>query len=254
MKIVVLVKIVPKQIEFDRLEKRIVRSKEAIINPNDLIALGNAIRLKRKLGAEIFTLTMAPNSYSSLLYSLYDYGVDRPILLSDKAFANSDVYATSNVFVGFLKMFVPDFSFIFTGAFSSDGLTGQLAGEIAEGLGVPFLSNVLKIEKSGNDFRCLREKESVIEEFSVKGRAVISFSINSDLVALPSLYEVYRNDKRELEIYTNSTINLPEDKIGTKGSKTIVKDIFEIAQEKALDLITEEGHSVITKILEEMKE
>jgi len=66
MKIVVLTKIVPVRVEFDKTSKTIIRSKEAMINKNDLIALDFAIQLKRKYRVEVIALTMSPLIYEQI--------------------------------------------------------------------------------------------------------------------------------------------------------------------------------------------
>jgi len=60
------------------------------------------------------------------------------MLVSDRSFANADVFATTEVLGNTIKKLVPDFDYVFGGNFSSDGFTGQLIGELASFLSVPF--------------------------------------------------------------------------------------------------------------------
>jgi len=93
----VLVKIIPKEIQFDSVEKRIVRSKESIINLSDLVSIGAANAIKKKTDCEVIAISMGPESVVSTYEKVFYFGVERAILFTDKLFANSDVFATANI-------------------------------------------------------------------------------------------------------------------------------------------------------------
>ena len=66
-----------------------------IINPYDLFALEEALRLRDELGGEVTVLTMGPPMAEDTLRKALGFGADRAVLLTDRAFAGSDTLATS---------------------------------------------------------------------------------------------------------------------------------------------------------------
>jgi electron transfer flavoprotein beta subunit len=68
---------------------------EAIINPFDMYAIEEALRLRDKLGGKVTALSMGPPQAESALKEAISMGVNEGILVSDRAFAGSDTWATS---------------------------------------------------------------------------------------------------------------------------------------------------------------
>jgi len=250
MKIAVLVKIIPKTIKFDSREKRIIRSNDAVINPNDLVSLGFATKLKRKIGGLVYAFSMGPEFYAETLSKVFDYGVDRAILLSDKSFSNSDVFATANVLSTAIKTFMSDFDFVFTSDYSLDGFTGLLPGEVSKSLEIPILSSVIDFYKNENSVLAVRENGNYLEEFEIKDKVLISFSSKLNHFCLPNLFDAFYSDKK-VKIYDNSFLKIDENLLGLNGSKTKVIEVFERKRnENANKLITENGEQFI---IEEIK-
>ncbi|BAL80979.1 electron transfer flavoprotein subunit beta/FixA family protein [Caldisericum exile] len=249
MKIVVLVKVIPKNIEFDKQLKRIKRSSESVINPTDFITLSAAIELKNKFGFYVDVVSMAPLSAKDVLSKLFDYGVDRVFLLSHMLFANSDVYATSNVISKFIQNFDNDYDYVFAHNFSSDGLTGVLPGEVASKLSILYISNVLQVDYESNFLVVDKLDKDEINRFRIKNKALVSFSNESKKKALPSLYYAFNPNEKTVEIFSNDVLKLDGSEVGSDGSKTIVKDIFDLRSNFQSDLITENGDKIIAEIL-----
>ena len=67
----------------------------AIFNPEDLNALEEALRLKRRHGGRVTVLTMGPPAAAQVLRESLYRGADEVVLLSDRAFAGADTLATS---------------------------------------------------------------------------------------------------------------------------------------------------------------
>ncbi|MEF3244732.1 MAG: hypothetical protein K6343_01930 [Caldisericaceae bacterium] len=250
MKIAVLVKIVPKRIEFDIAQKRIIRSKETIINPNDLLSIGAAIFLKEKNNATVTTISMGPESVAQTYKKVFDFGVDRAILLSDKLFANSDVYATSVVLSKGIQKFVNDFDLVFASDYSVDGNTALLGGSIAKFLNIPYFSHVFDFNYiEDGSISIFRENNGFIDEFIGMGRLFLSFSPKYDKIALSNLYYIF-NGKKDVEIYSNGDLGIDEQLLGLNGSKTLVEEVFSYeVKSGAKNLIKENGHLTIINFL-----
>jgi hypothetical protein len=98
MHIVVCIKQVPDsaQIRVHPVSNTIMRQGvPAIVNPYDLFALEEALRLKDRYGGRVTVLCMGPSQADAALRKALSFGADEAILLSDRAFAGSDTLATS---------------------------------------------------------------------------------------------------------------------------------------------------------------
>ncbi len=100
MKIAVCVKEVPSATSARRLDpstNRLDRSGDSELNPFDVHALEEAIRI-REAGvdvSEIVAICMGPESAARALSKALALGADRAVLLSDPALAGSDISGTA---------------------------------------------------------------------------------------------------------------------------------------------------------------
>ena len=67
----------------------------AIINPEDLNALEEALKIKEKVGGKITVITMGPAKAQESLKECLYRGADDAVLISDRRFAAADTLATS---------------------------------------------------------------------------------------------------------------------------------------------------------------
>ena len=89
MQIVVCIKQVPDttQVQIDPVTNTLVREGiPFIVNPYDTHALEEALRLKSRFGGEVTAISMGPPNAEATLRKALSVGVDRAILLSDRAF------------------------------------------------------------------------------------------------------------------------------------------------------------------------
>ena len=153
MKIVVTVKLVPDTSADKRIDpatKRLVRGGvETVLNPFDEYAIEAALQLKEKLGegTTVTVFTMAPETGKEVVRKALAMGADDAVMLSDAALAGSDVWGTSYAMAAALKKI--GFDLVITGTQSTDAITGDVPGMLAEYLGVPGLTYLRKLEVDG---------------------------------------------------------------------------------------------------------
>jgi electron transfer flavoprotein alpha subunit len=148
MHILVLIKQVPEtdKVKMDPETGTMVRSGlESIINPLDLYAIEEALVLKEKLGARVTALSMGPPDAERALRESLSMGCDGAILLTDRAFAGSDTWATSRVLAEAVRR-VGDVDLILAGERATDGDTGQVGPAVAAWLDLPVLTYVSSLE------------------------------------------------------------------------------------------------------------
>ena len=98
MNVVVLVKQVPNtsEVRLDAKTGNLIREGvESIIDPEDRHALEAALGIKETAGGKVTVLTMGPPQAIEAVCEAIAIGADRGILLTDRAFAAADTWATS---------------------------------------------------------------------------------------------------------------------------------------------------------------
>ena len=150
MKILVCIKQVPGtiQVEIDETTGTLKRDGvPAKMNPFDLYALETALRIKIEAasGAEVTVLTMGPPQCERVVREAFMMGVDRGVILSDRAFGGADVLMTSFTLAQGVKKTGP-YDLIVCGKQTTDGDTAQVGAEMAEWLGIPHVVNVKSVD------------------------------------------------------------------------------------------------------------
>lgn len=257
MNIIVCIKQVPEttDIKIDPQTNTLIREgTSAIINPYDMYAIEEAVRIKEKMGARVTVLTMGPPQAEAALREAISLGCDEGILISDKAFAGSDTWATSYTLAkGISKM--GKFNLIICGKQAMDGDTAQVGPGIAVQLDIPQVTYVKKIEKIG-------EKTIIVERMTEEGYEIIEapipcvFTVVKEInePRLPSLKGKMRAKKAELTKWTSKDIQADPERIGLSGSPTQVIKIFSPPPRKGGQILEGATEEVVNKLIGFLKD
>ena len=115
MKIIVCIKQVPDTDDIKWTENNTMQREgvESIINPCDLYAMEEALKIKKSLdNVELIALTMGPLQAQDVLKRAIALGFDKSFLLTDKKFAGADTYATGKTIAAAIKSKLGDFDLI----------------------------------------------------------------------------------------------------------------------------------------------
>lgn len=229
MKIVVPIKQVPetKAVKMDEKTGTVIREGvESIINPLDLYAIEAAIQFKEQFGGTTIGLSMGPPKAAIALREGISMGLDSAVLLSDKAFAGSDTWATSLILAEAIKK-IGDVDLIICGERATDGDTGQVGPGIAAFLNLPVASYVNQIsELSDNRLTLQRLLENGSEMLECKLPAVLTVVKEVSDPRLPTLRGKQRAKKQAIPSWSNDDLEIDQSQIGLKGSPTKVVKIF----------------------------
>jgi electron transfer flavoprotein beta subunit len=149
MNIIVCLKQVPgtTEVKIDPQTNTLIRQGTAsIINPIDTYAVEEAVRIKEKHGGKVTVITMGPPQAETALREAISLGADEAVLVSDRAFAGADTWATAFTLSQAVLKLAP-YDLIICGRQTIDGDTGQVGPELAEMLGLPFIAYVSQVEE-----------------------------------------------------------------------------------------------------------
>ncbi len=199
---------------------------ESIINPFDLYAIEEAVRLKEQNeGSKVTVLTMGPPQAESALRESISLGCDEAVLVSDRAFAGSDTWATSYTIAEAIK-YLGDYDVIFCGKQAIDGDTAQVGPGIAVHLDIPQVTFVKKCECVGKKFTLQRMNEEGYDVVESSSPLMLTVVKDINVPRLPSLKGKMRAKKAEIKTITNEQLGLDPDQLGLNGSPTVVHKVF----------------------------
>ncbi|NOZ68118.1 MAG: electron transfer flavoprotein subunit beta/FixA family protein [Deferribacteres bacterium] len=228
MNIIVCIKQVPDTAEIKINPETNTLMREgvpSIINPFDLHALEAAVRIKEDLGARVTALTMGPPQAESSLREAISMGADDAVLLSDRAFAGSDTWATSYALAGAIRKLGADI--VFCGKQAIDGDTAQVGPETAEFLDIPHVSYVRNIEWiRDNTIRVQRLMDEGYDVVESPLPVLLTVVKELNQPRMPSLKGKMAAKKAQIRMMGKADIEADEDSLGLKGSPTKVKSIF----------------------------
>ena len=258
MNIIVCIKQVPDtgEIKIDPKTNTLMREGvPSIINPFDLHALEAGFQIRESFGGKVIVLTMGPPQAESSLRETLSMGADEAVLLSDRAFAGADTWATSYTLAKAIKKLGADI--VFCGKQAIDGDTAQVGPETAEFLHFPHIAYVKKIEE-------VKEKYIRVQRLMDEGYDVVESSLPVLLTVvkelnnprMPSLKGKMTAKKAEIKKMGMAEIEGKEDSVGLKGSPTQVKRIFapELKTERMMiDGTPEEQVDILVRELRKLK-
>ncbi len=250
MRIIVPIKQVPetRSVKMDEKTGTVIRDGvESIVNPLDLYAIEAALILKERFGGETVALSMGPPQAATALKEAMAMGMDEAVLVSDRAFAGSDTWATAYVLAEAVKK-VGEFDLIICGERATDGDTGQVGPEMAAYLDLPVATYVNGV----NDFS---DDELTITRLVEHGEEIVSMQLPGLLTVvkevsdprLPTLDGKIRARETELPVLTFDDLELEVSNLGLKGSPTRVVKIFrpKVARECEMTTAEEEADIII---------
>jgi len=257
MNIIVCIKQVPEttEVKINPETNTLIREGvKAIINPFDMYAIEESVRLKERFGGKITVITMGPPQADAALKEAISLGADEGILLCDRAFAGSDTWATSYTLSGAIKL-IKDFDLIICGKQASDGDTAQVGPGISAHLDIPQVTYVKKIEE-------VKDKTMRVERMMEEGYEIIETPLPAVLTVvkeineprLPSLKGMMRAKSAKITVWTQKELNLDPQNIGLCGSPTQVVKIFTPVQRSGGQIISGEAPEIAEKLASLLKD
>ncbi len=258
MNIVVCIKQVPgtTDIKIDPQTNTLVREGvQSIINPFDTYALEEGVRLRERFGGRVITISMGPPQADAALREAISLGADEAILLSDRAFAGSDTWATSYVLSKAIAR-IADYDVVLCGRQTLDGDTGQVGPGLSEMLGIPFVSYVSKVEEVGEGrIQVQRMVEEGYETIEMDLPAVITVVKEINVPRVPSLRGTMKSKTAEIPVWSAADIGAEDEKAGLAGSPTRVVRVFFPQRERRSEMLegsTEEQVDKLVGLLEDI--
>jgi len=252
MHIVVCIKQVPDsaQIRVHPVTNTIMRQGvPTIINPYDLFALEEALRLRDRLGGSVTVLSMGPPTAEASLRKALTFGADRAVLLTDRYFAGSDTLATSYALSMALRQIGKEFGepeIVFTGKQTIDGDTAQVGPGIARRLGynqLTYTQAIDTVDPEAGTIRVERRAEGGIQKLESRLPVLITMLEATNEMRRGTNASALVAARAEITVWNAAAVGIEDlAKCGLRGSPTIVKKVFApSARSEKAEIIKAEG-------------
>lgn len=259
MKIVACIKEVPDTATVIKIGpdgKDIVRDGiEFIVNPYDEFAVEEALRIKEKFGeGEVVVVSLGPERATEAIRKCLAMGADRAVHLCDKAFDGSDTYATALALA--LAIQKEGFDLILCGKQAVDGDEAQVGASIAEILGIPQVSLVIKLEISPDKKTAIaqRQVEGATEIIECKLPALFTAQKGLNEPRYPSLKGIMGAKKKPLTVLKSADLGLDAGCVGPAGSFTAIQKLSLPPVRPAGKVLEGEQDQVVQELVRALKE
>ena len=228
---------------------------ENVINPFDTYALEEGVRTKERYGeGKVTAMSMGPPQAEAVMREAISLGADEAVLLSDKAFAGADTWATAYTLAQAINK-IGQHDIIICGRQTIDGDTGQVGPELAEILEIPFVAYVSQIEEIADGrIRVQRMVEEGHEVIESSLPAVITVVKEINVPRLPSLRGITRSKSALVAIWSAREIGVDESRVGLAGSFTKVIKVFFPQRVSQSEVFQGEMESQVDCLIDRLKD
>ena len=229
MNIIVCIKQVPdaKDVRLDPKTNTLSREDvQSIMNPYDQHAVEEAVRIKESLGGEVTVVTMGPPQAEAVLRQAISCGADHGVLVSDRAFAGADTWATSYTLARAIAQ-LGVFDLVLCGKQAIDGDTAQVGPGLAMRLAIPFVTCVQKVRQADpTGIVVERMMDDGYDVIKVYYPALLTVVKDVNEPRVPSLKGTMKAKKAMIKTLNAADIDADPAFIGLSGSPTKVVKVF----------------------------
>jgi electron transfer flavoprotein beta subunit len=226
MNLVVCIKQVPDpELPF----KAVVEGKgwSYILNPYDEVSVNEAVRIKERVrGGTITVVTVGPTSAEKALRKCLAIGADKAIHVYDNAFDSLNPYGTALILSKVIAALKYDI--IFCGFRSTDGGSCAVGSIIAELLGIPVVTGVVKLDISVDSQSVIAHKRleggnREIVQCSLPAAVTVEKALNEP--RYPFIRRVIKALKQEISKLDIESLGLEQESLRLASSWTKVSGI-----------------------------
>jgi electron transfer flavoprotein beta subunit len=203
----------------------------SVINPFDLYAIEAGLRARDAHGGRVTALSMGPPQAEEALRRALGFGVDRAVLLTDRAFAGADTLATTYALAAAIRRIHEEepVDLVICGKQSIDGDTGQVGPGLARRLQfsqLTYICSLDHIDPEEKTIRAWRQREDGRELLEAELPACVTVTEGCNKIRYAALPDLLAAARLPVEVWSADDIQVERKQLGLKGSPTRVSKIF----------------------------
>jgi electron transfer flavoprotein beta subunit len=168
-----------------------------IINPYDEYALEEALKLKEANGGEVTIVSTGGEIVEQAIRTGLAMGADKAILVTDPALVEVDEWAAAELIAKALADV--EYDIILGGRVAIDDGSSQVAERVAEVLGIPSVTSILKLDVADNAATVTREIDGGQEIIEVPLPALFTAQKGLNEPRLPNMMGIMKAKSKPLE-------------------------------------------------------
>jgi len=185
-----------------------------VVNPYDEFAVEEALKLREKHGGEVIVVGAGPEKAQAGLRTCLAMGADSAILVQSDRFERADSFAVGAALAKVCAGLSADLILFGKHAIGVDN--SQVPSVVAELLGLPQVSVVVKLDVADGKLRAEREIEGAREIVEGTLPAVVTAQKGLNSPRYASLKGIMAAKKKQIEIRTPEQLGLGEDELAER--------------------------------------
>lgn len=167
-----------------------------VINPYDEFAVEEALKLKEQFGGEVTVVCMGPEKAQEAIRTALAMGCDKAVRVDASALENADEYVVAGVLAKAVSELPYDI--VLSGRIAVDDGSSQVAVRLAEALGIPSVSSILKLDVDGDTATAIREIDGGTAVVETKLPALFTAQKGLNEPRYPSMMGIMKAKKKEI--------------------------------------------------------
>jgi electron transfer flavoprotein beta subunit len=225
------------------------------LNFFDSLAVEEALRINEQTGTGTVTVvSLGGQRAIEALRTGIAMGADEAVLLEDPAFENGDEYATAKAIAAAAKGM--EWNLILCGKEAFDDSSGIVGPFVAEFLGIPFVTTVVKLDLAPEEQAVIVEREIEGGKEVIKAPLPVLLSAQKGLnePRVPPVMGVMKAMQTEIKRLDLAAIGLSEAEVGKSGSKEEILRYYRPSERPPVTMIQGEAAEVVRQVVALLKD
>jgi electron transfer flavoprotein beta subunit len=223
------------------------------INSYDTFALEEALRAKdADPSTEVVVASIGPERVTQALRTALGMGADRAVHVKDAAVDGSDALGIARILAAVAKEIGPDV--VLMGLMSDDSNASAVPPMLAELMGIPHATAVVKVDKGGAGYRVERELEGgALEVVDLPTPCLIAVQTGLNQVRYASLKGIMAAKKKPIDVKTADALGLAG-KVGKGAAKAKIQKVYPPPKGEGAEILSGSADEVVAKLVGKIKE
>jgi electron transfer flavoprotein beta subunit len=222
------------------------------INSYDTYALEEALRAKDAGECEVVVASIGPERVTQALRTALGMGADRAVHVKDAAADGSDALGVAKLLAAVAKAESPDL--VLMGLMSDDANAASVGPMLAELLGVPSATSVMKVERQDGKVRVERELEGgALEVVDLKTPCLVTTQTGMNQVRYASLKGIMAAKKKPIDVKTVAELGL-DGQVGAAAAKVKIEKLYTPPKGQGAEILSGSVDEVVGKLVGKIKE
>jgi len=200
----------------------------------------------------VVVTSIGPDRVAQALRTALGMGADRAVHVKDPAADGSDALGVAKLLAAVAKAESPDL--VLMGLMSDDANAASVGPMLAELVGIPSATGVMKVERQDGKVRVERELEGgALEVVELDGPCVLAVQTGINQVRYASLKGIMAAKKKPIDVKTAADLGVAG-QVGAGAAKMQIEKIYHPPKGQGAEMVSGSPDEVVQKLVSKIKE